>query len=84
VGRGESTSIRHFVELAKTLCTSKTHLAFGTRPLRDHEIMTSRADPGVLARLGWQAQTSLQSGLQQVIDSERTHLNAKEKNPCSS
>jgi nucleoside-diphosphate-sugar epimerase len=84
VGRGESTSIRHFAELARTLCASKTHLAFGARPLRDHEIMTSRADPVALARLGWQAKIGLKKGLQQVIDSERRHLNSLEENQCSS
>lgn len=84
VGSGKTTSVRHFVELAYALCASKTRLVFGPRALREHEIMKSRADLTVLARLGWQASISLQSGLQQVIDSERRNLYSHEPPPCTS
>lgn len=84
VGSGETTSIRHFVEQAKALCTAETRLIFGSRAHRKHEIMRSRADLTFLTRFGWQARVNLAKGLQQVVNGERRNLDLPENISCTS
>lgn len=69
IGRGESVSIREFVELAHQLTASSTNLDFGMLPYRESEIMDSFADHKNLLTLGWEAETDLFAGILATIES---------------
>ena len=69
IGRGCSTSIREFVELAHQLTASSTSLDFGLLPYRESEIMDSYADHQGLLALGWRAETDLHAGIMAILKS---------------
>lgn len=72
LGSGETISIRELVELIHRLTESSASLRFGALPYRANEMMLSVADTAPLNGLGWQCRMSLEQGLRQVINSERT------------
>ncbi|CAH1223739.1 NAD-dependent epimerase/dehydratase family protein [Paenibacillus sp. JJ-223] len=69
IGRGFSTSIREFVELAHRLTVSSTTLDFGSLSYREGEIMDSYANHKELLALGWKADTDLFAGISAIIES---------------
>jgi nucleoside-diphosphate-sugar epimerase len=66
VGSGNPISIREFVEITANITQSKTNLHFGKLPLRDGEIMFSKADTTSLNNLGWSVKTSLKQGIKNI------------------
>jgi nucleoside-diphosphate-sugar epimerase len=72
LGSGETISIRELVELIHRLTESNAGLKFGVLPYRANEMLASVADISPLNELGWQCRVSLEQGLQQIINSERT------------
>lgn len=67
VGTGVGTTVRSFVELARTLCGSRSELLFGALPHRDGEIMMSVANALGQALIGWTAGHAPESGLRSTI-----------------
>ena len=63
VGTGTATTLREFVETARTIASSQSRLNFGALPYRHDEIMFSVAETQGLKKLGWQAITPLVNGL---------------------
>lgn len=72
VGRGESISIRRFAELMRELSGSGTQLEFGALSYRKGELMDARADTSLLQSLGWAGARSVEQGLRETIERERT------------
>lgn len=70
VGTGEAPTVREVVEKIHRLTNSRTELQFGALPLRDSEQMLSCADTARLRGLGWTPLHNLDSGLQDLIDSD--------------
>jgi len=70
VGSGRSIPIREFVETVHRLTASSTHLAFGSLPYREGEVMHSEADVTGLTALGWQCRFDVETGLKQVLELE--------------
>lgn len=68
VGTGTTHSVRNLVELARSLCRSKSKLDFGAQPYRNREIMCSFADTDALKALGWTPRYTLESGLRDTLD----------------
>ena len=67
IGTGEGTTIRDLVRKIAKLSESNSILDFGALPYRDKEIMTSISDKGFQERFKWTHQTTLESGLIEVI-----------------
>ncbi len=70
VGSGVAPTVRHLVQTAHRLLSSRTVLNFGALPYRDAEPMHCRADTAALQSMGWTAQISLEQGLQSTIEKE--------------
>ena len=68
VGRGESISVRAFVELVHQLTNSTAELRFGALPQRPGEITNSCAEIGPLQSIGWSPKTSVRDGIAWTID----------------
>lgn len=71
IGTGMGTTLRSFVEQAKTICGSSSTLSFGALPHREGEIMASVADTAGLASIAWSARHTVESGLHDTIDATR-------------
>ena len=67
LGTGESTQVRDFVSLIKTLSGSATELGFGDIAYRSDEIMTSAADVSALRELGWTPTVSTEEGVRRIL-----------------
>jgi CDP-paratose synthetase len=70
VGTGFPISVREFVETAHRLTKSKTRLNFGALPMRQHEIMESKADITELKSLGWEPYYNIIKGLEETLMTE--------------
>ena len=70
VGSGDAWPVRHFVELAHAMTSSRTQLNFGVVPYRANEAMLFQADTRRLRALGWEPRTSLEEGIQKTIDKD--------------
>lgn len=70
-GTGVSVEIKKFIEKLRDASGCKATLAFGTLPYREGEIMDSSADLRTLAKLGYRPQTSLDSGITQLVEAAR-------------
>lgn len=70
-GRGETVTIRQFVETAHRLAGSSTKLLFGALPYRNNEMMKLKADPSRLRSLGWRPLIDLEQGLNIIIQQGR-------------
>lgn len=68
VGTGESTQVRDFVEVVRSVAASPTELGFGDIPYRPDEIMNSFADIATLRELGWRPTVSLEDGIRRILD----------------
>lgn len=72
LGSGNAPTIREFVQLAKKLTGAASELKFGCIPMRPDEPALCIADTSRLNELGWVPQFTLESGLKQMIEQERT------------
>lgn len=72
VGSGDAWPVRHFVELAHVMTSSRTQLNFGAVSYRANEVMLFQADTRRLRALGWEPRTSLEEGIQKTIDKDIT------------
>ncbi|WP_106804775.1 NAD(P)-dependent oxidoreductase [Pseudomonas sp. S5D5] len=70
VGSGVALPVREFVELVHSLTASQTKLNFGSVPYRPNEEMLFRADINRMRSLGWAPRTSLEVGIQKMIDKD--------------
>lgn len=66
-GRGESLSVREFVEIVHEATHSSAELMFGALPMRSNEIMNSYADTTALTKLGWTPTHTVQDGIRKTI-----------------
>jgi nucleoside-diphosphate-sugar epimerase len=68
VGTGRGTAVRHVIERVADHFHARELVRFGARPRRDDEPPSLIADMSkVEGVLGWRAQTSLESGLEQLL-----------------
>ena len=67
IGTGYETSIREFVELAKSKINCQTILKFGERDMNPGELLYSKGDIHLLKELGWQPLYNLSDGISQMI-----------------
>lgn len=70
VGKGESISIRQFVELMAVLTKAKSKLIFGALPNRKGEIQDSKANIEPLYKLGWSCKFDIKTALKKIIELE--------------
>lgn len=69
LGTSTTISLRHLVELTKELSKNKTTaLNFGKIPIRNGDVMNSKADITLLLSLGWKPTTDIKQGLKKIID----------------
>ena len=67
-------SIKDFVNLVKKLCNNtNSKLNFGALPYRDNEVMSTNVDTSFLKSLGWKTQYTLEEGLKEAVNVERTN-----------
>ena len=71
VGTGKVTVIRDLVELIHGVTNSSSNLNFGAIPIRDGEVMHSKADTKYLEDIGWSCQFSVEAGIKRMFDLER-------------
>lgn len=67
LGRGQSVTIRHLVELIHKKTNSETLLNFGAIGYRENEIMDSKANIQALKELGWESKISLEEGIEKIL-----------------
>lgn len=73
LGSGNGISLKSLVEKIKAIIgDNETVLNFGALPLRPGEIMNSVADIDFLTKLGWKPNYSLDQGLTETIDIEKS------------
>jgi len=70
VGRGESTSIRSFVELMAKLSRSNSKLVFGAILNRANEIQNSKANITLLKSIGWKSSFDLETAIKKILIEE--------------
>ncbi len=68
IGSGHSKSIKKVVEVLKREIKSKSNLNWGALPYRENEIMNSVADIKNNTKTNWKAKTSLDDGLQKILE----------------
>jgi nucleoside-diphosphate-sugar epimerase len=71
VGTGKVTVIRDLVELIHDVTKSSSKLNFGAIPIRDGEVMYSKADTKFLEDIGWSCKFSVEEGIKRMFDLER-------------
>lgn len=72
IGTGKLTSVREFVNLAKSLTlNNNTILSYGALPYRKGEIMEAKIDNSNIMKLGWRSAVSLEEGLSRTIKFEK-------------
>ncbi|WP_078428358.1 NAD-dependent epimerase/dehydratase family protein [Alkalihalobacterium alkalinitrilicum] len=74
LGLGECKTIREFIELIHEKSQSKTLLKFGAIPLRQNEIMESKANIEELKKLGWKSKINLEQGIELVLQAEKNRF----------
>lgn len=77
-GRGDSVTVRQFVETIHRFAESAAELQFGAISQRANEPEISQADLSALNRLGWSPQTSLEDGLKKTINAAKNRLRFQE------
>lgn len=68
IGTGTYREVREMPLIIKSLSNSNTVLGFGDIPYRADEIMQSKADIKQMTELGWQPKTSLEEGIQKILE----------------
>ncbi len=71
VGTGKATVIRDLVGLIHGVTNSTSNLNFGAIPIRDGEVMYSKADTEYLENIGWNCQFSVEAGIKRMFDLEK-------------
>lgn len=71
VGRGNSITVRYFVELLFEITKSNSELKFGALPIREGEIQDSTANLDGLIELGWKSNYDLKSAISKLVDIEK-------------
>lgn len=70
IGRGESVTVRQFVQLMANHTKSKSKLIFGGISSNTNEIQNSVANIQLLQNLGWKPKYDLNKGIVKMIESE--------------
>jgi nucleoside-diphosphate-sugar epimerase len=70
VGRGESISVRHFVQTLLEMSGSKSELKFGALPIKKGEIQDSMANVVKLKEIGWELNYDLRTAISKMIKIE--------------
>jgi CDP-paratose synthetase len=70
VGTGVATKVKDFVIEVHTITKSKSKIFFKKKPLRENEIMKSKANNDKLKSLGWNAKYTLAEGIAKVINTD--------------
>jgi len=71
LGSSTTISLRSLVELIKKKSNNTlTQLNFGKIPIREGEVMESKADISYLLSLGWKPTINIEEGLNKIIDIE--------------
>lgn len=70
IGRGESVTVRQFVQLMANQTKSKSKLIFGGISNKKNEIPNSVANIKLLQNLGWQPKYDLNTAIAKMIESE--------------
>lgn len=68
IGSGECIEVRELALKIKRLSNSSTTLGFGDIPYRSDEIMQSKADLKQMTELNWRSSTSLDDGVQNILE----------------
>ncbi|MBT8558154.1 NAD-dependent epimerase/dehydratase family protein [Polynucleobacter paneuropaeus] len=68
IGTGECIEVRELAVKIKRLSNSSTILGFGDIPYRSDEIMQSKADLKQMTELNWWSSTSLDDGVQNILE----------------
>lgn len=71
LGSGQIITIRYFTEMVYTLTKAASKIRFGVLPYRQNEKMVIAADISKLTSFGWRPKTSLQKGLETIIENYR-------------
>lgn len=71
IGTGKSYPIKELVTIIKEAAKSSTVLKFGALPYREGEIMESFCNNSALKILGWEVETSIQTGIMKVVNFEK-------------
>jgi nucleoside-diphosphate-sugar epimerase len=71
VGAGQNTNLKYILEYIKKQTNSSSILDFGAVPYRVNELMESNNDISKLLDLGWKPKTSIDFGLDRVIEFEK-------------
>jgi CDP-paratose synthetase len=74
IGSGKCFEIRELAQKIKTSSASPTVLGFGDIPYRYDEIMQSQADTRQITELGWRPQTSLDQGIDKILQAYRSAI----------
>jgi CDP-paratose synthetase len=74
LGTGQPVQLRQLVERIRDLTGSRSQLRFGAMPHRPGEPMRTEANIAQLTALGWRPEVSLEAGLKQTIQAERTRI----------
>ncbi|MDI5899187.1 NAD-dependent epimerase/dehydratase family protein [Flavobacterium yafengii] len=71
LGSASTISLRSLVELIKKMAeNTKTKLNFGKIPIREGDVMESKADISYLLSLGWKPTICIEEGINKIIDIE--------------
>lgn len=69
VGMGESIELKDFIEKIKLEMGSvNVKINYGTLPMREYEIMDSKADNTSLIALGWQPEMNIDKAIQSTVN----------------
>jgi CDP-paratose synthetase len=71
LGSGAALSVRRFAEEVAAATRTKSNITFDSKLNRPSEPSRSIADISRLTRLGWRPSTTLQSGIQALVEFER-------------
>lgn len=71
LGSAKTISLRSLVELIKKMTNNtQTKLNFGKIPIRDGDVMESKADVSYLLSQGWKTTVCIEEGINKIIDIE--------------
>jgi CDP-paratose synthetase len=71
LGSATTISLRSLVELIKKMANNtQTRLNFGKIPIREGDVMESKADISYLLSLGWKPTISIEEGISKIIEIE--------------
>lgn len=71
IGTGKNINLKYILEYIKANTSSFSKLEFGALPYRPNELMQSNNDISKIKKFGWIPKTSIELGLNKVIDFEK-------------